>query len=266
MLANAEFQEHLLGARPTERIRLGGGRIAARRLTFTDKSYDVVCTEDRTGSSGRLHHIAFAADTREDILRAADLAIDTGVFIGTGPHEHAIRQTFFPYVYEPDGNRVEPCDPLTRLVFAPDWPLITWTGAERAKGQAWGLKAIESFHTHGTPPLAPGSGRRTPVRRPPLRCTRARRHGDPLPALRIRTNPRIPTASPVTSSMDPLIVDEIVDKSVDRPGAGPWRPAHHRPRRLGPHRARARRGVLDGPHRHRHAARSGRPPARWSRS
>lgn len=23
---------------------------------------------------------------------------------------------------------------------------------ERKKGQAWGLKTIESFHTHGTPP------------------------------------------------------------------------------------------------------------------
>ena len=26
--------------------------------------------------------------------------------------------------------------------------------AERAKGQAWGLKTIESFHPHGTPPVA----------------------------------------------------------------------------------------------------------------
>ena len=28
---------------------------------------------------------------------------------------------------------------------------ITWTEEERKKGQAWGLKTIESFHTHGTP-------------------------------------------------------------------------------------------------------------------
>jgi catechol 2,3-dioxygenase len=151
VLANAEFQEQVLGARPTEQIRLDTGRVAARWLTFTNKSYDVVYTADRTGSHGRLHHIAFATDTREDVLRAADLAIDTGVFIETGPHKHAIQQTFFLYVYEPGGNRVELCNPLTRLVLAPDWPLITWTEAERAKGQAWGLKTIESFHTHGTP-------------------------------------------------------------------------------------------------------------------
>lgn len=151
--AGADFHQRLLGARPTEQIRLDVGRITAKWLTYTNKSYDVVYSEDRTGSRGRLHHVAFATDTREDILRAADLALDTGVFIETGPHKHAIQQTFFLYVYEPGGNRVELCNPLTRLVLAPDWPLITWTEAERAKGQAWGLKTIESFHTHGTPPL-----------------------------------------------------------------------------------------------------------------
>ncbi|WP_329043569.1 catechol 2,3-dioxygenase [Streptomyces sp. NBC_01422] len=151
--ADADFHQHVLGARPTEQIQLDTGRIGAKWLTFTDKSYDVVYTSDWTGSTGRLHHIAFATDTREDILRAADLAIDSGVFIETGPHKHAIQQTFFLYVYEPGGNRIELCNPLTRLVLAPDWPLVTWTEAERAKGQAWGLRTIESFHTHGTPPL-----------------------------------------------------------------------------------------------------------------
>jgi catechol 2,3-dioxygenase len=151
--SNGDFVHEVLGARPTEQIRLNSGRIAAQWLTFSSKSYDIVYTEDWTGSNGRLHHIAFATDTREDILRAADLALDTGVFIETGPHKHAIQQTFFLYVYEPGGNRVELCNPLTRLVLAPDWPLITWTEDERKKGQAWGLKTIESFHTHGTPPV-----------------------------------------------------------------------------------------------------------------
>ncbi|MGN6470076.1 MAG: catechol 2,3-dioxygenase, partial [Rhizobiaceae bacterium] len=40
-----------------------------------------------------------------------------------------------------------------RLVLRPDWPTVTWTEAERKKGQAWGLKTIETFHTHGTPPV-----------------------------------------------------------------------------------------------------------------
>jgi catechol 2,3 dioxygenase len=151
VLVNAEFHQQLLGARATEQIQLNSGKIAARWLTYSQKSYDAVYTEDWTGSTGRLHHVAFATDGREDILRACDLAVDNGVFIETGPHKHAIQQTFFLYVYEPGGNRIELCNPLTRLVFAPDWRLVTWTEDERKKGQAWGLKTIDSFHTHGTP-------------------------------------------------------------------------------------------------------------------
>jgi catechol 2,3-dioxygenase len=31
--------------------------------------------------------------------------------------------------------------------------LNTWTETDRAKGQAWGLKTIESFNTHEAPPV-----------------------------------------------------------------------------------------------------------------
>jgi len=70
------------------------------------------------------------------------------------PHKHAIQQTFFLYVREPGGNRVEVANAGARLILAPDWKPIVWTEEERKKGQAWGLKTIESFHTHGTPPVA----------------------------------------------------------------------------------------------------------------
>jgi hypothetical protein len=32
-------------------------------------------------------------------------------------------------------------------------PALLAPEAERLKGQAWGLKTIESFHTYGTPPV-----------------------------------------------------------------------------------------------------------------
>jgi catechol 2,3-dioxygenase len=149
---SGDFVRDVLGARVTEQIMLDDDTIPAQWLSFANKSYDLVYTRDWTGSRGRLHHVAFATDTREDILRAADICLDKGVFIETGPHKHAIQQTFFLYVYEPGGNRVELCNPTSRLILAPDWKTVTWTEAERAKGQAWGLKTIESFHTHGTPP------------------------------------------------------------------------------------------------------------------
>ncbi len=151
--ANRVFFERYLGFRLTEQIVLDDGTEAGMWLTATNKSYDFAYTREAHGVRGRFHHVTFALDTREEILRAADIFLENGVFIETGPHKHAVQQTFFLYVYEPGGNRVELANAGARLVLAPDWKPIVWTEAERRKGQAWGLKTIDSFHTHGTPPL-----------------------------------------------------------------------------------------------------------------
>jgi len=150
------FLPGVLGAELTEQIVMDDGVPSAVWYHVGDKSYDLVYTSDWTGSTGRLHHVAFATDQREDILRAADVFLEAGIHIETGPHKHAIQQTFFLYVWEPGGNRIELCNAGARLVLAPDWAPISWTAAERAKGQAWGLKTIDTFHTHGTPPVSTG--------------------------------------------------------------------------------------------------------------
>jgi catechol 2,3-dioxygenase len=155
-VANRDFFVDALGAMITEQIVLDDATIAGTWTTFTNKGYDVVWTRDRTGTSGRLHHVSFAVDSRDDVLRAADLALEHGVHIETGPHKHAIQQSFFLYVWDPAGNRIELDNPGARLVLAPDWQPVDWSEAERAKGQAWGLKTIDSFHTHGTPPVQAG--------------------------------------------------------------------------------------------------------------
>jgi catechol 2,3-dioxygenase len=151
--ANREFFERTLGLRCTERIELDSGEEAGMWLTSNNKSYDFAFTKEAHGVPGRFHHVTFALDSREAILQAADTFLEAGIFIETGPHKHAVQQTFFLYVYEPGGNRVEVAHAGARLILAPDWKTITWTETERKKGQAWGLKTIESFHTHGTPPL-----------------------------------------------------------------------------------------------------------------
>jgi catechol 2,3-dioxygenase len=151
--ANRVFFETYLGFRLTEQIVLNDGTEAGMWMTCTNKSYDFAYTRDHTGTRGRFHHVTYALDSREEILRAADIFLENGVFIETGPHKHAVQQTFFLYVYEPGGNRVEVANAGARLVLAPDWKPIVWTEEERKKGQAWGLKTIESFHTHGTPPV-----------------------------------------------------------------------------------------------------------------
>ncbi len=147
------FLEDVVGLRTTEMIVLDTGVEAGGWVTSNNKSYDLAFTLDHYGAVGRFHHVTYAVDSREDVLRAADIFLEAGVHIETGPHKHAIQQTFFLYVYEPGGNRVEVANAGARLVLAPDWQPIIWTEAERKKGQAWGLKTIESFHTHGTPPI-----------------------------------------------------------------------------------------------------------------
>src|SRR5690349_21503159 len=152
--ANRLFFETYLGCRTTEQIVLDDGTEAAMWMTMSNKSYDFAYTRDHYGKKGRFHHVTYAIDSREEILRAADIFVENGVHIETGPHKHAIQQTFFLYVWEPGGNRVEVANAGARLILAPDWKPIVWTEEERKKGQAWGLKTIESFHTHGTPPVA----------------------------------------------------------------------------------------------------------------
>jgi catechol 2,3-dioxygenase len=147
------FMETCLGSRVTEMIQLDNGRIGGCWFTVNNKTYDLACTEEHGGGEGRLHHVTYATDQREDILRAADIFLQNGVHIETGPHKHAIQGTFFLYVWEPAGNRVELANAGARLILAPDWQPIVWTETDRKKGQAWGLKTIETFHTHGTPPV-----------------------------------------------------------------------------------------------------------------
>jgi catechol 2,3-dioxygenase len=148
-----DFLPKALGSRVTEQIVLDDGTVAGCWFTVNNKTYDVAYARDHTGTSGRFHHVTYVVDQREEVLRAADIYLENGVFIETGPHKHAIQGTFFLYAYEPAGNRVEVANAGARLILQPDWEPVTWTEAERKKGQAWGLKTIESFHTHGTPPV-----------------------------------------------------------------------------------------------------------------
>jgi catechol 2,3-dioxygenase len=145
-----DFQLKKVGGRLTETI-IFDEEVKGVWFSVNSKSYDLAVTGDHTGINGRFHHLTYAVNSREEVLLAADIALENGVFIETGPHKHAIQQTFFLYLYEPGGNRIEIANPTARLVLDPDYETIVWSKEERMKGQAWGLKTVESFHTRGTP-------------------------------------------------------------------------------------------------------------------
>ena len=119
-------------------------------MSLSIAAHELIYVADHFGARGRLHHLAFWVDTREECLRAADLFVDNDVPIEAAPSKHGVAQGFFLYGFEPGGNRIE----VTTggyFVFDPDYEPITWTAAERARGQFWGVQTIESFHTYGTP-------------------------------------------------------------------------------------------------------------------
>ncbi|HLI87042.1 MAG TPA: catechol 2,3-dioxygenase [Ktedonobacteraceae bacterium] len=119
-------------------------------LSVTPLTHDIAYTLDATGSRGRLHHIAYWLDTREDVLRAADILTEHDIFIEAGPARHNISQAFYLYLYEPGGNRVEVYSG-GYLVFAPDWEPVVWRKAERGRGVYWGGTLPKSFRTYATP-------------------------------------------------------------------------------------------------------------------
>jgi catechol 2,3-dioxygenase len=153
------FAEEVLGFRLYERIELGDGTEAGAWLSLTIAAHELIYVADAHGLTGRLHHVSFWVDTREEVLRAADLFLDNGVHIEAAPSKHAIAQGFFLYGFEPGGNRIE----VTTggyFVYDPDPEATVWSEAERARGQAWGVKTVESFHTYGTPSDEPAPGAR----------------------------------------------------------------------------------------------------------
>ena len=152
LAANRRFLGDLLGFRLTEMTLDAQGEEAGFWMTATNKGYDFAYGRDPDGRSGRFHHVTFALDSREEVLRAADIFIEHGIAIENGPHKHGVQQTFFVYVLEPGGNRVELGCSGARLVLAPDWRPIVWTAAERDGKQAWGLPLSASFATYVTPP------------------------------------------------------------------------------------------------------------------
>jgi catechol 2,3-dioxygenase len=152
--ANREFCVDALGYRLYERIELDDGSEAGAWMSATIAAHELIYTRDAHRAHGRLHHVAFWVDTREECLRAADIWLDAGIPIEAAPSKHAIAQGFFLYGIEPGGNRIE-VTTGGRFVYDPDEPCVVWTEAERAKGQAWGVQTVESFHTYGTPPVSP---------------------------------------------------------------------------------------------------------------
>ncbi len=148
---NRTFLQDMLGFKLRELLQPEvDGPEEGAWLSVTPLVHDIAYTRDITGSRGRLHHIAYWLDTREEILRTADILTENDIFIEAGPAKHNVTQAFYLYLYEPGGNRVEIYSG-TYLIFAPDWEPIIWRRKQRGRGVYWGGTLPESFKIYGTP-------------------------------------------------------------------------------------------------------------------
>ncbi len=148
---NRAFAQRTLGFVLREQVIFDNGTLELGSwLSPSPAHHEVAYVLDVKGASGRLHHISLWVDNREDVLRAAHVLAENGIFIEAGPSKHNNSQGFYLYSYELGGNRVEIYSG-SYLVFAPDWEVVTWNEEERGTGVYWGSPLPESFIQYGTP-------------------------------------------------------------------------------------------------------------------
>ena len=162
--ANRRFAEEHLGMQLREQVLYDEGRQEIGSwLSPNVCHHSVAYVKDVRNAHGRLHHVSFWIDNREDVLRAADVLVENGIRIEAGPSKHNNSQGFYLYSFEPGGNRVE-VYAGSYLVFAPDWEPVTWNEEERGTGVYWGSPLPESFLHYATPDVPlPADAARIPV-------------------------------------------------------------------------------------------------------
>lgn len=149
--ANREFMQQKLGLKLREQVIYNNGATEIGSwMSTTPVHHEIAYVVDVKGQSGRLHHFSLWVDNRDDVLRAADIFMENGVFIEAGPSRHNNSQAFYLYSYEPGGNRVE-IYTGGFLVFAPDFETVVWDEDSRGTGVYWGAALPESFLNYATP-------------------------------------------------------------------------------------------------------------------
>lgn len=156
---NRKFNEEHLGFRHREGIFSDDGeQEIGAWLAVSNLSHDTAYLLDGQQAKGRLHHVAFALDTREEVLRAADVLKDAGLTIELGPTRHSLSEAFFLYVREPGGNRVEIYNSGAGLRFAPDWGPVKWKLSERPTFFWPNNETMPETMRYGTPLINEGDG------------------------------------------------------------------------------------------------------------
>jgi len=135
----ADFMQEHLGFNLREYIEAPDGSYLGAWLSVTPLVHDIAFSFDPNApSTHEVHHIAYWLDNAQDLLRAADILKENGIYF-KGPGKHGISQAMYIYAIDPgSGVRLE-IFTNGYLIFEPDWEPIRWTMDEMDVGFTyWG--------------------------------------------------------------------------------------------------------------------------------
>jgi catechol 2,3-dioxygenase len=145
-----EWLTSVLGLKHRYYVEGASGQRRGSWLSITNQSHDIAIMHNRSGSDGRLHHIAYYVDSPDELLRAATILVEHGGKIEWGPGRHGTSGAIFLYFFEPSGHRIEIWTG-GMLIFSPDWEPIRWDQESEVFGfDMWGTHAPESYLTQGS--------------------------------------------------------------------------------------------------------------------
>ena len=116
--------------------------------TLCERSHDLGIVWDPTPLSGRVNHFAYFVDSRDELLRAADVFLNQGVAIEFGPGRHGMGEQDYLYVRDPSGMRVE-INAGGYRNYEPDWQPVRYEPDAGSnvfyKNLAMPMSMVESF-------------------------------------------------------------------------------------------------------------------------
>lgn len=119
-------------------------------LHVKETPYDVVFVR-RPGPA--LHHFAYIVNGIHDIIKACDVAGSRGIgdCVEFGPGRHSLGHSYYVYLLDPDGHRIELLPPPIYYGDADDGPIIYDLTNKSRVTEAWGLPPRLNWFMNASP-------------------------------------------------------------------------------------------------------------------
>jgi catechol 2,3-dioxygenase len=155
-VGDAEWYRDTLNSTFTEYTVLDHADIPVfSMVTNNEKSHDLGLILDQSAVPGRIHHVAWWVDSREDLLRGADILLNADIALEFGPGRHGMGEQDYLYFREPGGMRMELNTGGYRL-YVPDWETKKWH-PDQGSNTFYRNVAMPDSMLEAFPPAAPAA-------------------------------------------------------------------------------------------------------------